>query len=1274
MESKVPFIADYDPYAITRPLKRHRPISTRPWTLSLFLAATGICFGLLLGVSLIEKDPLPTTKRDVDHLYQRHALLDRQDSAATTEEAAVTTVYVYATTTEGDPGAASTTVPVASTAFASDMLSVGSQCTSYGTSMVTVCSPTSGYVCPTIPPAAAATTGTCVTSYVYETITVSALLSLTSQCTETVYATAEICVPQSGYICDEGTTQQPAAASAGTCDFTTTSTETMSYPAYLLSLTSQCTTFAIGTVSVCTALGNAVCPEPATTTVYPAAVTTGPCSTSTTYITTISTALLSIVSQTPSQTVEYSSDAVISITSQPTVTTESPASESSSTYVEQSVSGDISITSQSVTLSESSFASSTYLPSVATTSTISIMNSFSNPVPTISPTATFTTMFQVYTLTFEDLTETLSLYTDESTTVTATDGTYLVAQSTGSLETSLYAASSSVSLLNQGGSYTRTATPSAFSITTTPHLSSTTSATASTTSAALNIGLRKDLVLVKLPSFHPYYYFVVVYLPKLLAVTMAILWGVIFAGLKLMEPFYQLSAPNGALARDTMVGNYLASELTVASLSATFHGRWVLLLGGAVTIIWSAIVALASESMSVLSTGRCQNKDHSLYRCDPAWAVSPTVIMVLLALTGLAFVLITILMLILSQRRRSGCYHDPSSIAAMTELLGNPHVTKDFCNIKPSSSDREVKLLLGDNRYKIGLYDPLSGKEAHEFRHDHSRWGLIKLSEAPISQRIARRQSAGYSAVLNPNIVIAEEQKANRRRRILQLVYDITMLLVALCIFALVLGYYLDSKHDPLNDFFNSATFGSQFVLTCLALILAIGWRRVSQDMTLMAPYRGMARAFQAGSGVMAEKSILVRPARSPWAALYRGLQSRYYMVTVVAICAALADILLIAVSGVPYTSGMTKLSLVTSSYTSLAILGIMILTSIAVLIYNRTSAGGTRKLPRNPDTLLGVWLYLCHSKLVPSPEICAIDKHLSPLDDDELKMKYQLYQCGFAQKEGEDGIRWWTVDSVAGLNSERIPAMQQPHSSYQSHTSRGDNETQSTGPQPHEASATPIDNPYGNFQSQPAPSQRAVAPTIPSTAPSTVLPTALATPQDTTFNISLPYSQTPHQSQRYRYRHRHHHIPNSDPDPYQTAPNPFETQPRSHIPHTQIAPPTSAFEAIRPQRHQVLPQRQQPMQSRFEERDGDVDADMASTPQEALMQHEYEQEFYRGHTSGSGNGYGMAGRTGSAGSSIYSQATMQGNGYGYGYEYGNGAGGGNGRWTNDGRSRFKHG
>ncbi|KAJ9650509.1 hypothetical protein H2198_010186 [Neophaeococcomyces mojaviensis] len=115
-----------------------------------------------------------------------------------------------------------------------------------------------------------------------------------------------------------------------------------------------------------------------------------------------------------------------------------------------------------------------------------------------------------------------------------------------------------------------------------------------------------------------------------------------------------------------------------------------------------------------------------------------------------------------------------------------------------------------------------------------------------------------------------------------------------------------------------------------------------------------------------------------------------------------------------------------------------MAITSIAVIIHHRTSAGGKRRLPRSPNTLIGVWLYLAGSGLARHVKPDSDEQTADPLDQRGLVKKYDSGRYAFARAVGVDGIYRWTIDEAARLHSARPETLQQPqHHQHQNQSSR---------------------------------------------------------------------------------------------------------------------------------------------------------------------------------------------------------------------------------------------
>ena len=168
-----------------------------------------------------------------------------------------------------------------------------------------------------------------------------------------------------------------------------------------------------------------------------------------------------------------------------------------------------------------------------------------------------------------------------------------------------------------------------------------------------------------------------------------------------MEPFYQLAQPNGALAKDSILAEYLSSAMSVASLRASVSGHWVMLLASIIYFSIGLLAPLASESMSVQPTATCRTAIATNQLCAPAWIVFLPATRALEALLAFVFV-IMFLLLIVSSRRTTGLNKDPSSIRSMATLLGNMGVQRDFQEIEPTATKDDVNRALVGNRYRLG--------------------------------------------------------------------------------------------------------------------------------------------------------------------------------------------------------------------------------------------------------------------------------------------------------------------------------------------------------------------------------------------------------------------------------------------------------------------------------------------------------------------------------------------------------------------------------------------
>jgi hypothetical protein len=116
------------------------------------------------------------------------------------------------------------------------------------------------------------------------------------------------------------------------------------------------------------------------------------------------------------------------------------------------------------------------------------------------------------------------------------------------------------------------------------------------------------------------------------------------------------------------------------------------------------------------------------------------------------------------------------------------------------------------------------------------------------------------------------------------------------------------------------------------------------------------------------KQSILARHGNIPVISMFQVLfQQHDIFLSVVAFVAVLSDVLIIVIGAVPYSAGQIYLELLACSYTTMAILAIMLITITAVIIWRHKAP----YMPRVPDTVAGVLSYVTDSQVLSEVEGC---------------------------------------------------------------------------------------------------------------------------------------------------------------------------------------------------------------------------------------------------------------------------------------------------------------
>jgi hypothetical protein len=282
------------------------------------------------------------------------------------------------------------------------------------------------------------------------------------------------------------------------------------------------------------------------------------------------------------------------------------------------------------------------------------------------------------------------------------------------------------------------------------------------------------------------------YLPVLLAILFKVFWTSIYANVKLMEPFIQLTKPDGALARDALAVFYLSSNMTPDPLIAFFKGHWLIFWTSIVYLVAGFLAPLATESVFLDTDWGCPNP--AINVPNPCWppklSADKVVVRILQGLLSFIAVM-TLTITIMLLRSKTGVYSNPSSIAAVTSLVHHPIVLDDFRQLPEDATLKEIKTQLGGKRYGLGTYQQDGGL---------LRYGIIPVN--------------GYHQGWAP--VAQSPQRSEPRKppsRTLSTLTDLLFLLFVLGLLGVIVAYFKDGSDSGFNRFFNSNAFGPRFFM-----------------------------------------------------------------------------------------------------------------------------------------------------------------------------------------------------------------------------------------------------------------------------------------------------------------------------------------------------------------------------------------------------------------------------------------------------------------------------
>jgi hypothetical protein len=165
-------------------------------------------------------------------------------------------------------------------------------------------------------------------------------------------------------------------------------------------------------------------------------------------------------------------------------------------------------------------------------------------------------------------------------------------------------------------------------------------------------------------------YFTWKYLPTMVLVTYGVMWQVVDYEVKRLEPYYQLSKPGGASARDSLNLDYLTALAYFIPLRAATYKQWAVVFCSTATLIAGSLLAVLQSAAVVMLPKRPKGDELKTVTVSPIFSRLLSVSLLIIALLGIA--------LIIALRRKSGLLSDPKGVAGIAAMATKSHILTDF--------------------------------------------------------------------------------------------------------------------------------------------------------------------------------------------------------------------------------------------------------------------------------------------------------------------------------------------------------------------------------------------------------------------------------------------------------------------------------------------------------------------------------------------------------------------------------------------------------------------
>lgn len=498
--------------------------------------------------------------------------------------------------------------------------------------------------------------------------------------------------------------------------------------------------------------------------------------------------------------------------------------------------------------------------------------------------------------------------------------------------------------------------------------------------------------------FTQFTYFLAMYLPNIISVLLQSSWLVVLASFTFMEPFYQLSRDEGALAKSTLTADYLSADRSMTLTKDILDRHWVLALAGQVQFALALTVIMDAGAFNVVPTAYCKTQISDHQPCDPQWVVNVPLVRAVEVFLVAAFSTV-ISIIFLDGKRQSGLYTDPAKIATMADLLVHKPLIEQLRDIPSLATKGEIGTDLHESRYALGTF-------MQDGRH---QYGIVKLQTKHTSS--VMHSMPWYSKGLN-RLSAWWEHTADHTNTFLPFFADFLCMALAVVLFVVVLTYRLlpgpTVNHSSFNVWMSSGANAPRIVLSAMACAISFLVKHKERTLRLSYPYTLMAKGPQPAAACITSSTYA-----TAFTSLLGSIKSMDITPAFMAISVIFADIVLMLIPGIPQCAAQTAPVYLSSTYICLVMLAVIF------GAHARATFKEWRRGHRSdcPDTLAAVLVRLCASKFIDqkNKKESAAMAEMGHDSDEKQHARYagvdSTKRYRFGWMEGVDGIHRYMVD-----------------------------------------------------------------------------------------------------------------------------------------------------------------------------------------------------------------------------------------------------------------------